>query len=170
LILKFKVLNHGHVGAVKFITSVEVSKNQANTNSSAQTLENSGHGIKDQTSVKSNIVYKTVVISGGQGYEEYKPTNQSSTGVLIGNSGVNNVANSIQASAVFQSDGHSSTTSSLNGNANTPATGSSGGIFPLSAGSSNVQPNIPYFFSSFSVDESTAGKEDLVNYVLTWEI
>jgi hypothetical protein len=171
--IKFIVLNHGHVSAVKFITSVEVSKNQNSANQSIQTSDTSGNSSKDQSSVSSNnVVYKTIVITGGQGYEEYKSTNQFSTGVLLGNSGVNNIANTNnqQTSSVSQSDGQNSVNGSLSGSVNTPASASIGGFFASGTASSNIQPNIPYFFSSFSVDESTAGKEDLINYVLTWAI
>lgn len=178
-------MSHGHVGAVKFITSVEIAKNQSNN---SQAATSSSTNDSNSSREFATVNYKTVVITGGQGYEEYKTTTNAS-GVLIGNSGVNALpANSNSGAENSTTNTMSSSSSNATSGSNqgqglitsqsspvfnsTPVNTNTSGGNSNSAGilPSNIQPNIPYFFSSLSNDETNLGKEDLINYVLTWEI
>ena len=72
------------MGPVRFISSTEVPKTQANK-MNLDSLDNAN-------SEKSNSVYKTVVITGGEGYEEYKAASTLGSGISLSNSNTSNVA------------------------------------------------------------------------------
>ncbi len=135
-------MNHGHVGPVRFISSVEVPKNQPNSTNTTPS-ENSF----SETTVS---LYKTVVISGGEGYEEYKIINNSTTTLPNGNS-TNLNATQLNTNLDSNHAGLASNNSLINqtNNAN------------LGAKNSTNQNN---------QDENSLGKDDIANYVLTWEI
>ena len=162
----------------------------------------------DSSSISNSIsskeqAYKTIVISGGQGYEEYKLSAlpMTSGGVLLGNSGVTTTTTtgaesrtnsldqsqsavataSVAVGVLSNSSNSTSTTSSTifnnsnnNSYSNNNNSNSVSSICLPATNSSSVQqqPNIPYYFSSFTVvdESSNLGKDDLINYVLTWEI
>ncbi len=150
--LSFYALNNGHVGPVRFITSVEVLKNQpVSLTQNSTTSENTG---KDQSGSSANntttttSLYKTIVMTGGEGYEEYK-----------GASGGAN-ASSFSSSSV----GNSSYANSLNAITNQQLSDMAG------VGNTGSPGNNSSLLSNSSVDESLIGKDDLTNFVLTWEI
>ena len=153
--LSFYALNNGHVGPVRFITSVEVLKNQPVifTTQNSTTSENAG---KDQSGSLANntttttSLYKTIVLTGGEGYEEYK-----------GSSGGANTS-SFSSSSV----GNSSYANSLNATTNQQLSD----IQITGVGGTGSPGNTSSLLSSSSVDESLIGKDDLTNFVLTWEI
>ncbi len=134
-------MNNGHVGPVRFITSVEVLKNQPVT---FTTQISTGESPAPNTTTTTSSLYKTVVISGGEGYEEYKGTVNSSGG---------------SSSNAFDRSSSNSTQQYTNLTDAPQVSVGAGG------------PNSPSgsFFGS-SVDETTSGKEDATNYLLTWDI
>ena len=137
-------MNHGHVGPVRFISSVEIPKNQPNSTNIIPS-ENSF----SETTVS---LYKTVVISGGEGYEEYKIINNSnSTTTLPNGNSMNLTATNLNTNLDSSQTGLASNNSLINqtNNAN------------LGAKNSTNQNNL---------DENSLGKDDIANYVLTWEI
>lgn len=131
----------------------------------------------------TNSLYRTVVLSGGEGYEEYKSSSSSplNAAVNVGISLSNLVASSSglpgqvsttgglqqppqqqqqqqQQSAVSGSDASTAAaSSSTTGAAAAAATSFNSGTLIMSSSAA----------SSSNLDD---GKEDLVNYVLAWEI
>lgn len=93
-------------------------------------------------------MHKTVVISGGEGFEEYKAVSTLGSGISLSNSNASNLGTN------FMSENPSNMTSSGNS--------------ILSSASGNASSFHQVSNSSIS-DEFNVGKEDLVNYVLTWE-
>lgn len=150
-IFVIKALNHGHVGPVRFISSVEIPKQQQQTQignkPSFDAVENT---INKET---LNISYKTVVISGGEGFEEYKSTSTLGSGVSLSNSNMSGQ----QISQANLLDIQGSMVNSLASQSSMQASSVNNSILSNSSISSNC-------------DEFSIGKEDLVNYVLTWEI
>lgn len=137
-------MNHGHVGPVRFISSVEIPKNQPNSTNTIPS-ENSF----SETTVS---LYKTVVISGGEGYEEYKIINNSNSTTTLPNGNSTSITtNQLNTNLDINQTGLASTNSLIN-QANNPN---------LGAKSSTNQNNL---------DENSLGKDDIANYVLTWEI
>ena len=87
-----------------------------------------------------------MVISGGEGYEEYK---QGVTVNVSGSSiGSNSAVSNQQAISLLENQ---TSNMLLNTSAASP-------------------PNTSSLLSSSSIDETSTGKEDLTNIVLTWEI
>ncbi len=124
-------MESGHVGPVRFLTCVEIPK----TNNQ---LEN-------------DDLYRTIVISGGEGKEEYK----SSIGMNAPNQ------NSTQNQIFNSLEGQSSTNSNTNIMASNYVSGSP--VSTLTHALSNS-------YMGSSTEETNTGKDDLVNYLLTWEI
>jgi len=104
------------------------------------------------------VTYKTVVISGGEGYEEYK--NSIVSTIPIG---------SIGSSSSQDRSQHASFDLPCQSTSNA-ASGSSN-LSPASACSigTNLQPHA-VSTSSVIAEDSLVGKDDLINYVLTWDI
>ncbi len=135
------------MGPINFITSVEVSKTQSNE--------------------RENAANRTIVITGGQGSEEYKTvtgkdtaTNQNFILSDINQQNVNSTNFSVSNTT------NNTLIQALNNNNNINNNN------PNTYSNTNFQPqNQPYYFSTFnSADDTNIGKEDLINYVLTWEI
>jgi hypothetical protein len=153
----YLVLNHGHVGPVRFITSVEVPKNQSSS------LISPNQAVDNLNKETTNSLYKTIVVSGGEGYEEYKFTSNASSGTTLGNSTSNsNIGMSINQQTNIADIQAGSIGSNLANNGNISNS-------PVSMSS---MPNMfPNSFPSSNADEaSSLGKDDLINYVVTWEI
>ncbi|RNA40338.1 rho guanine nucleotide exchange factor 17-like [Brachionus plicatilis] len=140
-ILNINGLNQGHIGPVRFISSTEVSKQQQINKPNSEQFENSSLD-------KSNSAYKTVVITGGEGFEEYKAVSTLGSGISLSNSNASNLGTN------FISENPNNMTTSGNS--------------ILSSVSGNTSSYHQISNSSIS-DEFNIGKEDLVNYVLTWE-
>lgn len=156
----FLVLNHGHVGPVRFITSVDIPKQ-----SSLHQLNEVGLAkdtlITSPTSNTTTSLYRTVVISGGEGYDEYKSLSTMTSGISLSNSGTSNVNTQTNQqinmadiqSGILNSSGSPSNTSNIISNS------------PISTSMQLISTSM-----SSNLDENNVGKEDLVNYVLTWEL
>ncbi len=159
-------LNNGHFGPVRFITSVEIAKNHQTS-----TL-NHNSNILESSFKEANTFYRTVAISGGEGYEEYKTT--ANNGISIGN-GVGNFTSSAlnqqnqQATAQTDLNNLNNINTSYTSSCNSPtASNSSPGTFMQSGGSftsTNLNP-----LPTNNTEDSTLGKDDLISYVLAWEI
>ena len=128
------MLNNGHSGPVRFITSVEIPKNTSQQPATNEVARDSSYPL-----------VKTIVISGGEGYEQYKTTGLSSVH--------HNHSNS--ASSVLSNLQSQTSDSGMNG-------ASDRGSFSNGSGSQNQQ--------SGAADDNHVGKDDLINYVLSWEI
>lgn len=140
------MLNYGHTGPVRFITSVDIPKQsslQANDNTTVREL------------TKNQL--RTVVISGGEGYDEYRPLSTVTSGTSLSNIGVSNSNSNANAN---QNDTQNLSNSPLSG----------GNV--INSGSPSNSMNMANMSASMSsnLDENNLGKEDLVNYVLTWEL
>lgn len=142
----------------------------------------------------THSLYRTVVISGGEGYDEYRLTTSSITtsnvGISLSNmssstnpavSGVlgsNSVNNQQQASLDTNISMAASSNAAINMMlAANPLGSSSGGGSGVSSGTNvgNNATSCNTVMTSSSMmlpnfEESHLGKEDLVNYVLSWEI
>lgn len=154
--IMYLVLNHGHVGPVRFITSVEVPKNQSNS------LISPNQAAENQNKETTNSLYKTIVISGGEGYEEYKLTNNASSGTSLGNSTSNtNIGMSINQQTNISDIQTGSIGSSL---------ANAGNISNSPVSMSNMPNMFPNSYPSSNADEAGLGKDDLINYAVTWEI
>ena len=125
------MLNNGHSGPVRFITSVEVPKN-ANSQAANEVARDSSYPL-----------VKTVVISGGEGNEVYKSTGMTSV----------HHNHSMSSNSVVLSN--QSSDSGINGS-------SDRGSFSNGSGSQSQQGG--------NNDDNLPGKDDLINYVLAWEI
>lgn len=68
---------HGHTGHVRFLTAVDVSKESGKDSS----LEKDKNGKKKHSSVgpKTNVGHEIIIISGGDGYEDFKTSSSSET-------------------------------------------------------------------------------------------
>lgn len=170
------MLNHGHVGPVRFITSVEIPKNATNNSASPQnnTDTNNNNNAQNASSYKEspaisqfqieqklapNNSFKTVVLTGGDGYEEYKATTNS---LPPGTSLSSNTGNS-NFVVLNQQSNPNDIQSGMNNQMQT--SGSSGST---TGNSSNYL--VPCSVVSSSYDDAAIGKEDLINYVLTWVV
>ena len=121
------------MGPVRFISSVEIPKNQPSSTNDNLLAET------------TNSLYKTVVISGGEGYEEYKILNNST---------------------VAQTN-NSATTTATNNNQELNQPGITYNTSFNQASLTNMSlKNSP----TSTLDENYLGKDDIFNYVLTWEI
>jgi hypothetical protein len=135
---------------VRFISSVEIPKiHPTSANNSPQI---SNEIFLNET---TNSLYKTVVISGGEGYEEYKISNNLNTPTTLPN---NNTANTTSISSNQQNN---------ISDVNQPP--------GLVSNNSFNQANLPNLGSKnstnqASLDENYLGTDDIANYVLTWEI
>ena len=147
-------MNHGHFGPVRFITSVEVPKFQQHP------TFNSLQENKDGT----NTLFKTIAISGGEGYEEYKSISTLNTGNTVNSNA--GLSNSNEGANIINNSNLSSNQLAGTSNSAQTSTNSSANVLQ-SQNSFNAGSN--FFSSSFDV-ESTLGKDDLVNYVLAWEL
>jgi hypothetical protein len=150
--LSFYALNNGHVGPVRFITSVEVLKNQpvTFTTQNSTTSENIAKDQSGSSITTTTSLYKTIVLTGGEGYEEYK-----------GASGGANTS-SFSSSSV----GNSSYANNLNAVTNQQLSD----MQMAGVGNAGSPGNTGSLLSNSSVDESSIGKDDITNFVLTWEI
>jgi hypothetical protein len=158
-------LNNGHFGPVRFITSVEIARNQT------QPYFNINQAEKDL--YKETNLYRTIAISGGEGYEEYKTTSNNCNGFTL-----NNVTNIFNANQPLnpQTDNQYTTYNNLNNmssnytsacNSPTTSNGSPGTLLQSQTSFNSVNLNpVP----TSSNDDSFLGKDDLINYVLAWEI
>ena len=100
----------------------------------------------------TKYMYKTVVISGGEGYEEYKVSNTpSTTSSSITNANTFNVNNSTQVNNNNDINQNETIINSLNNQAC---------LINYSNKNSTTS----------NLADSYLGKDDVVNYVLTWEI
>ena len=148
-------LNNGHFGSVRFITSVEIAKNYL--------AQSATPGSETAETIYSAQNYKTVVISGGEGYEVYKNT------VNLNPTSMSGSASNSGASSGQQKDGQSDaclSTSGVMNSLNLPnVVNSPNTLQPQPQMSSNMST-----MSSSNVEDLTLGKDDLINYVLTWEI
>ena len=106
-------MENGHIGPVRFLTCVEIPK----TNNQLVTDD----------------LYRTVVISGGDGSQMYN--------LSEGQSSFNNNNNNNAASSYLSGSPVSTLTQTLSNS-----------------------------FMGSSMEETNIGKDDLVNYLLTWEI
>ena len=139
-------MNQGHLGPVRFITSVEVPKNQHVSSNSENNKE------------ANSLMFKTIAVSGGEGYEEYKAL--INTGNTTGNGLISNEIATINSAGSGQNINVNSTCQSLS--SNTPA------AFQLQSQSSFPASNSAS--GGYSDGENSLGKDDLVNYVLAWEV
>lgn len=177
------------MGPVRFITSVDIPKQGQPMQQAASNLHQNEASSSNLTpnsqstaSMVTNSYYRTVVITGGEGYDEYKSSsNLTMANVSVGISLSNLVSSSANIAVTTtatnssqqqqqqqqpqqlhqQQQQHSdSGNTALSGgsNANSNLSGS-----PISANtvSSNNATSI--------LDDAVIGKEDLVNYILTWE-
>ena len=141
------------MGPVRFITSVEIPKNQPSPTPSSSAQINIDNLFKETT----NSLYKTVVISGGEGYEEYKILPISAA-----------TSNSSSSAEIKNSNPLNALASQLSNNLDINSNHQTGSLSNSSAfNNANASPK-PAF--SCSLDENSLGKDDLVNYVLAWEI
>lgn len=184
------MLNHGHVGPVRFITSVDIPKQgqtmqQAASNLHQNEAASSSNLTSNSTSTATmvtNSYYRTVVITGGEGYDEYKSSSSNLTMANVNSVGIS-LSNLVSSSANIavtttatnssqqqqqqqaqqlhqQQQQHSDSNAVISGGSNTNSNLSGS---PISANtvSSNNATSI--------LDDAVIGKEDLVNYILTWE-
>jgi len=124
---------------VRFITSTEILKNPP------------GQGAENTETIHSSQNYKTVAISGGEGYEVYK--NTVSLSMTYGGGNVSSTSSNL----VDENSG-SNAASSLN---------------LVSSSTLQPYPQVSSYnntHSSSNMEDPTLGKDDLINYVLTWEI
>lgn len=140
-------MSQGNFGPVRFITSVEIAKNPPQQ----QTAEHA-----------DSVAYKTVVVSGGEGYEEYKYASASS--LPIGN---------IASSGSQDRSQHASFDLTGGGQSNSNSASGASSLSPntcnnLAVGGS-LQPHVASA-SSVIAEDSLLGRDDLINYVLTWDI
>lgn len=128
----------------------------------------------NDNSFKDASYYKTIVLSGGEGYEEYKSNVTSSTG----NNSITSNSNQL-VSNLNQQQQSGNNDNQLNiTNPNNPISNcsnvmnltSSSGI--NSNGAALLQSQNSFASSNYAsnCDESSNGKDDLINYVITWEI
>jgi hypothetical protein len=145
---------------------VEVAKNQTSSPYNSLNLND----YKD-----SNCVYRTIILSGGEGYEEYNKSNPSIN--LTTSSGNNSVA--VNMNTVGLNQGQSQNANSenqLNVNNNVINNGNNSLNLANASASNSAGPLLQSqnsFASSnyaSNFDESSAGKDDLINYVITWEL
>lgn len=131
---------------MRFISSVEIPKNQPNPTNNIQTL-----ALENSLNETTISLYKTVVISGGEGYEEYKIVNNLNVTTTLPNSNTANFASNQPNNISDINQAGLVSNNSLNqaSNAN------------LGTKNSTNQTNL---------DENSIGKDDIANYVLTWEI
>ena len=135
-------MNHGHIGPVRFLTSIEIAKNRNNP------IGPSEKG--------SSSLFKTYVLAGGEGYEEYKSSSQFGT---------------IQTNVNIASNATGYSTSPMqemimnNSSINTSNVSSISSYNSLHPSYSSVTQ-----CSAVSNGDLTLGKDDLTNFVLLWEV
>lgn len=145
-------MNNGHFGPVRFITSVEIAKNPSQTQTSQASFEHN----------ETSCQFKTVAISGGEGYEEYKNVPVYTSGMSLGSSlgAKDNTIN--QANSVL---------SDVQGQMNVTANSNSSNLTSNSPGSQMQSQNSSSLNTdTMHNDDCFLGKDDLINYVLTWDI
>ena len=179
------------MGPVRFITSVDIPKQGQTMQQTASNLHqnetaSSSNLISNSTSTATmvtNSYYRTVVITGGEGYDEYKTSSSNLTMANVNSVGIS-LSNLVSSSANIavtttatnssqqqqqqqqtqqlhqQQQQHSDSNAVISGGSNTNSNLSGS---PISANtvSSNNATSI--------LDDAVIGKEDLVNYILTWE-
>lgn len=143
-------MSQGNFGPVRFITSVEIAKNPSQQQQQQQSAEQA-----------DSVAYKTVVVSGGEGYEEYKYSNASSP--PIGNIGSSSSQDRSQHTSFDLTVGQSSSNSASAASSLSPNTCNN-----MAVGGS-LQPHVASA-SSVIAEDSLLGRDDLINYVLTWDI
>ena len=145
------MLNNGHFGPVRFITSVEIAKNPPQSQNSQASFE---HG-------ETSCQYKTVAISGGEGYEEYKNVPVYTSGMSLGSS-LGAKDNTINQTNSTLTDVQGQNMASNNNSSNLASNSPGAQIQSQNSSSLNAV--------SMNSDDYFLGKDDLINYVLTWDI
>lgn len=145
---------------MRFITSVEIPKQQQQQQQQNKTNSESSESSVNKETL--NSICKTVVISGGEGYEEYKGVSMICSGISLSNSSASNIFTNQQSSLV---DSQNSMMNSLTSNGSMIFSNAS-----LNNGFNGANQQISSSSFSSNCDENQIGKDDLVNYVLTWEI
>lgn len=178
------------MGPVRFITSVDIPKQGQTMQQAASNLHQNEASSSNLTpnsqstaSMVTNSYYRTVVITGGEGYDEYKSSsnltiaNVNSVGISLSNlvSSSANIAVTTTATNSSQQQQQQQQPQQLHqqqqqhsDSGNTALSGGSNANSNLSG--SPISANIVSSNNATSIlDDAVIGKEDLVNYILTWE-
>ena len=133
---------------------------------------NHNTNILESSFKEAHTFYRTVAISGGEGYEEYKTV--TNNGISIG-AGVGNFASSAlnqqnqQANAQIDLNNLNNINSSYTSSCNSPTASISSPATLMQSGGSFASTNLNPLPTS-NTEDSALGKDDLINYVLAWEI
>jgi len=153
-VINFNALGNGHIGPVRFITSIEISKQIKTTRINA-----------DCNNQNSNANQKVMVISGGDGYEEYKMQGQ-----MNNNSSTFSNFNMI-SEMTNNSSKESSILSAINNAMSSQYTASTMSYNLPQNTSANASQNQHSMVTSSSTnsEENSIGRDDLTNFILVWE-
>lgn len=144
---------------------MEVAKNQPS--SPYNSLNMTEYSFKDTA-----YYYKTIVLSGGEGYEEYKSNVSSSTGNTSTTSNSNLLGSNLGQQQNPNSDNQLNTANqnNSNNNCNNVLNLSSSNVINSTGALLQSQNSFASSNYASNCDENSNGKDDLINYVITWEL